>query len=76
MRSEKLTVKPQFLYKYYSVYWCHPSVCLLVNSAGLGGYFLRRVLEDAIMVKILMKMLIVSMYMPIDLQEGTKMTKH
>lgn len=38
--------------------------------AGLG-YFLRRVLEDAIMVKILMKMLMVSMYIPIDLQKNT-----
>ena len=40
-------------------------------NIGLLGYFLRRVLEDAIMVKILMKMLIVSMYIPIDLQKNT-----
>lgn len=39
-------------------------------SAGLD-YFLRRVLEDAIMVKILMKMLIVSIYIPIDALMGS-----
>ena len=47
--------------------WQYHSVYL---PAGLG-YFLRRVLEDAIMVKILMKMLMVSMYIPIDLQKNT-----
>lgn len=43
----------------------------LPGNIGLLGYFLRRVLEDAIMVKILMKMLIVSMYIPIDALMGS-----
>lgn len=46
-------------------------ILFIINLPAGLGYFLRRVLEDAIMVKILMKMLMVSMYIPIDLQKNT-----
>ena len=68
----KLCILKNVTVNFLTISFCSSSsLPVKINlSAGLG-YFLRRVLEDAIIVRILMKMLMVSMYIPIDLQKNT-----